>query len=87
VAAEEEETGVNGGGGDRHGEWWTLEFFWDESQTTRGGQLFIGSKISKAVLKLEPPLIILELISGGTFGLKTTRVEHLSAMIQVLNRC
>jgi hypothetical protein len=33
---------------------------------TQGGLLFIGSKILEAVLKLEPLLIVLELISNGS---------------------
>jgi hypothetical protein len=40
--------------------------FWDESKMTRDGQLFIGSKILKSVLKLEPLLIVLKLISIGS---------------------
>jgi hypothetical protein len=33
--------------------------FLDKSQITRMGLIFIGSKISEAVLKLEPLLIVL----------------------------
>jgi hypothetical protein len=37
-----------------------------KSETTRGGLLFIGSKLSAAVLKLEPLLIVLEHINSGS---------------------
>jgi hypothetical protein len=62
VEAAAEETGssgVYGGGGDRQSrerrsrERWRGDRrgeFWNESQTTQGGLLFIGSKISAAVL-------------------------------------
>jgi hypothetical protein len=42
-----EETGAVESGGEETGG--DLEF-WDESETTRGGLLFIGSKISATVL-------------------------------------
>jgi hypothetical protein len=67
AAAAVEEISVDGGGGDCHREQrrgdrvaGTLEFFGDEKQTTRGRLLFIGSKISESILKLEPLLIVLE---------------------------
>jgi hypothetical protein len=54
VEAAAEETGsrsVDDGEGDRRSrERWGLREFWDESKTTRGGLLFIGSKISATVL-------------------------------------
>jgi hypothetical protein len=65
-----EETGVNGSGGERrraaarrpHGGDFIV--FWDESQTTRARLLFICSKISEVIFKLELLLIVLELISS-----------------------
>jgi hypothetical protein len=88
VAVAAEEISVDDGGGDRHRERWrgdhtarTLEFFWDESQTTRGGLLFVGSKISEAVLKLEPLLIVLKLISSGS-SLKPLLMNILSTAVQ-----
>jgi hypothetical protein len=60
--------------------------FWDESQTTRGGLLFIGSKISEVVLKLEPLLIVLELISSSS-SLKSLLMKVLSAAVQNYNPC
>jgi hypothetical protein len=60
--------------------------FWDESQMTRGGLLFIGSKISEVVLKLEPLLIVLELISSSS-SLKSLLMKVLSAAVQNYNPC
>jgi hypothetical protein len=49
-----EETGLSGidnsGGDQRSRDRWRLREFWDESERTRGELLFIGSKISGAVL-------------------------------------
>jgi hypothetical protein len=59
----------------------TLEFFLDENQTIRGGQLFIGSKISKTILKLESLLIVLELTNNSS-GLKLMLMKVLSTVIQ-----
>jgi hypothetical protein len=56
-----------------------------KNETTRGMLLFIGSKLSTTVLKLEPMLIFLELISSGS-SLKPLLVKVLSATIRVLNR-
>jgi hypothetical protein len=52
-----------------------------ESQTTLGNQLFIGSKISEAILKLESLLIVLELINSGS-SLKPLLMNVLSAVVQ-----
>jgi hypothetical protein len=52
-----------------------------ESQTTRGKQLFISSKISEAILKLESLLIVLELINRGS-SLKPLLMKVLSAVVQ-----
>jgi hypothetical protein len=58
AAAEEiGSSGIDDGGGDRWSterqsrERWGLRECWDESEMTRSGLLFIGSKISVAVLK------------------------------------
>jgi hypothetical protein len=45
------------------------------------GLIFIGSKISEAVLELEPLLIVLELISNGS-NLKLLLMNALSAVVQ-----
>jgi hypothetical protein len=55
--------------------------FWDESKMTRDGQLFIGSKILKAILKLESLLIVLKLTNNSS-GLKLLLMKVLSAVIQ-----
>jgi hypothetical protein len=47
----------------------------------RGGQLFIGSKILKAILKLESLLIVLKLTNNSS-GLKLLLMNVLSAVIQ-----
>jgi hypothetical protein len=86
AAAAEEETGsssINGGRGDRRsrerGE--DLESFGMKSETTWGGLLFIGSKLSATILKLEPFLIVLELISNS-FDLKPLLMKILSTADQ-----
>jgi ribosome-associated protein YbcJ (S4-like RNA binding protein) len=43
--------------------------------------LFIGLKISEPVLKLEPLLMVLELISSGS-SLKSLLIKALSAVVQ-----
>jgi hypothetical protein len=48
---------------------------------TWDGLLFICLKLSEAVLKLEPLLIVLELISSGS-GLKPLLIKVLSAAVQ-----
>jgi hypothetical protein len=52
-----------------------------KNKTTRGDLLFIGSKLSAAVYKLEPLLIVLELISNGS-GLKLLLMNVLLIMVQ-----
>jgi hypothetical protein len=52
-----------------------------KSETTRRGLLLIGLKLSVAVCKLEPLLIVLELISNG-FSLKPLLMKVLSAAVQ-----
>jgi hypothetical protein len=63
-----------------------LEIFGIKSETTWGGLLFIGSKLSEAVLKLEPPLMILEFINSGSV-LKLLLMKVLSVAVQDLNHC
>jgi predicted Zn-dependent protease len=50
VEAVAKETGSSGRGNQRSTERRGLREFWDESKRTRGGLLFIGSKISATVL-------------------------------------
>jgi hypothetical protein len=51
VAVAQEEADVDGGGGGRQSrEQWRLREFEMKSEMTRGGLLFIGSKILAAVL-------------------------------------
>jgi hypothetical protein len=57
-----------------------------KSKTTRDILLVIGSKLSEAVLKLEPLLIVLELISND-FGLKLLLMKVLSVAVQDYNCC
>jgi hypothetical protein len=57
-----------------------------KSKTTRDRLLVIGSKLSEAVLKPEPLLIVLELISND-FGLKLLLMKVLSAAVQDYNCC
>jgi hypothetical protein len=52
-----------------------------KSEMTRGELLFIGSNLSATVLKLEPLLIVLELINSGS-GLKLLLMNVLSAAVQ-----
>jgi hypothetical protein len=52
-----------------------------KSETTWGGLLFIGSKLSATILKLEPFLIVLELISNS-FDLKPLLMKILSTADQ-----
>jgi hypothetical protein len=52
-----------------------------KNEMKRGKLLFIGSKLSKAVLELGLLLIVLELISRG-FGLKLLLMKVLSAAVQ-----
>jgi hypothetical protein len=58
-----------------------LESFRMKSKMTRAGLLFIGSKLSAVILKLEPMLIVLELISSGS-DLKQLLMNVLSAAVQ-----
>jgi hypothetical protein len=58
-----------------------LESFEIKNKTTRGGLLFIGSKLSAAVLKLEPMVIVLELIISS-FSLKQLLMKVLSEAVQ-----
>jgi hypothetical protein len=51
MAVAQEEAGVDGSSGDRRSrEQRGLRDFWDEKRMTRGGLLFIGSKILATVL-------------------------------------
>jgi hypothetical protein len=59
----------------------TLEFFLDESQTTRCGLLFIDSKIIEADLKLELLLIVLKLIISSS-TLKPLLMMILSTVVR-----
>jgi hypothetical protein len=52
-----------------------------KNEMTRGELLFICSKLSAAVCKLEPLLIVLELINIGS-GLKSLLINVLSAVVQ-----
>jgi hypothetical protein len=52
-----------------------------KSEMTRARLLFIGSKLLEAVLELELPLIVLELISSGS-SLKPLLMKVLSAAVQ-----
>jgi hypothetical protein len=52
-----------------------------KNETTRGGLLFIGLKLSAPIYKLEPLLIVLELINSGS-GLKLLLMKVLSVAIQ-----
>jgi hypothetical protein len=58
-----------------------LESFGIKNKMTWDGLLFICLKLSEAVLKLEPLLIVLELISSGS-GLKPLLIKVLSAAVQ-----
>jgi hypothetical protein len=51
-----------------------------KSEMTRSGLLFIGSKLSAAVCKLESLVIVLELISSD-FNLKSLLMKVLSAAV------
>jgi hypothetical protein len=57
-----------------------LESFRMKREMTRGELLFIGLKLSSTVLKLEPMLIVLKLISSD-FGLKSLLMNVLSATV------
>jgi hypothetical protein len=50
VAEETGLSGIDNSGDQRSRDRWRLREFWDESERTRGELLFIGSKISGAVL-------------------------------------
>jgi hypothetical protein len=52
-----------------------------KNETTQGGLLFIGLKLSAPVYKLEPLLIVLELINSGS-GLKLLLMKVLSVAVQ-----
>jgi hypothetical protein len=58
-----------------------LESFGTKSEMTWGELLFIGSKLSTTVCKIEPLLIVLELISSGS-SLKPLLMKVLSAAVQ-----
>jgi hypothetical protein len=57
-----------------------LESFRMKREMTRGELLFIGLKLSSTVLKLEPILIVLKLISSDS-GLKSLLMNVLSAAV------
>jgi hypothetical protein len=63
-----------------------LESFGMKNETTRGGLLFIGLKLSATVLKLESLLIVLEPINSSS-SLKLLLMNVLSSVVQDYIRC
>jgi hypothetical protein len=58
-----------------------LREFWDEKRNNTGRATIIGLNLSTIVHKVEPLVIVLDLISNGS-GLKPLLVKVLSAAIQ-----
>jgi hypothetical protein len=61
--------------------WGFRQFFGNLCEASWCGLLFIGSKLSKAVHKWEPLLIVFELISNGSV-FKPLLIEILSEAVQ-----